>query len=132
MDGSKKPKIIVIVICLVLAIGVTYWTRRGGKSGVVKGSVYMLCVNSECGKTFEMTIERYREKVQTERSEMVTASAESITFKCEFCGQETVSMAEKCPRCSTFFIRDDDNADDWPDRCPECGYSRSEEIRKNK
>ena len=132
MKDNKKPKIILIALCLVLAIGITYFMRRGDESSDVKGRVYMLCVTGECGKTFEMTMQEYRKKVQAERPEMVTASGEMITFGCQFCGHSTVSMAEKCAKCGKFFRPDSDNEEDWPDRCPDCGYSRSEDVRQNK
>jgi len=134
VNNRKKPIIIGIVICFVLAASITYWTRRGESGGSVgrEHVVYMLCTNPDCGKTFEMSVEQYREKVATGRLEKVVTPNGSIVFRCESCGQETLHIAEKCPKCGTIFIPNYSKTDDWPDRCPKCGYSRSEEMGKKK
>jgi uncharacterized OB-fold protein len=48
---------------------------------------------------------------------------------CEKCGEESIYKAIKCEKCGAIFF-DNVTPDDFRDRCPKCGYSKTEEIRK--
>ena len=52
-----------------------------------------------------------------------------LPFQCPLCSEESVYFAIACQECETIFHRNP--AEQFPDRCPNCSYSRSEDM-KNK
>jgi hypothetical protein len=48
---------------------------------------------------------------------------------CTKCGKNSVFKAEKCPTCSEIFFTGS-IPNDFPDRCPKCKHSKTEDIRK--
>ena len=48
---------------------------------------------------------------------------------CSQCSKQTMYLATKCSQCGTIFIQYNQNGV-YTDKCPECGYSRSEERRE--
>ena len=133
MDEDKKKivMIVVVVVCLALAgaLAIKNFGGGGGTSTVAAGSQVMLCVNPDCGHVFEMTTEE-RRQIMRERGRMIRRGGPPA-FTCPKCGEESAYAAMKCSKCSTVFIADY-TSQDFPDRCPECGYSAIEEKRQQK
>jgi hypothetical protein len=50
-------------------------------------------------------------------------------FTCPSCGQDAFYFASKCPRCEEIFFEFDEQGN-YSDKCPKCGYSASEEIKR--
>lgn len=123
MDVSKKKPIIFIVSCLVLAAGVTVFTRSGG--GSIKNPIQMLCV--ECNAEFEVSHRQFDGHIK----KYGPMAARGMPFRCPECGEDSAYMAVKCKKCATVFLMDP-AAGDYPDICPECGYSEIEERHRNK
>ncbi len=132
MDVGVKQKAMIgiIVVCLVVAIGITVFSRSGG---AVRVSVQMLCVNPDCGKTYEMSENDFREKVR----EIATGSGARLgpmghmpPITCTYCGTESVHIAIKCKQCGEIYVPDTSVRTGYPDKCPECGYSTFEEQEK--
>ena len=54
---------------------------------------------------------------------------QASTLVCEKCGKESAFKAEKCEKCGKIFFAGA-VPNDLADRCPECGYSKTEAIRE--
>lgn len=135
MDEDKKKilMIVVIIICIGLAGGITYWTNRdGAKSGkyVDNTITTLICTNPQCGQMIEFTAEELRnEIVKIGASGTNQPGRGPLAFTCPHCGKKSCYIAEECPKCGEFFVPKYDGKD-FPDRCPKCGYSSTEESRK--
>ena len=137
MDEEKK-KIVMIVVaiaCIVLAVVITFVTCEGGGSGRVSaGPINMLCVNPDCGASFELSREEYTNQLMANQSETTMPGmrgrgmAGPSVFTCPECGKESAYMATKCPECEAIFIQGQAGDQQFPDRCPECGYSDMENM----
>ena len=82
----------------------------------------MLCTNPQCNAEFEMTLEEIR-KASSEMGPMGGG------FLCPECSKKSALIAEKCPYCEHTFIPNP-SPGDFRDRCPKCGKSKMEEMRK--
>ena len=133
-DSKKKPIMIgVIAVCLIVAALVTF-ARRGGSSGIEGLSddkmTWVKCNNPSCKAEYQMSEKEYF-KGQQERINPLARTTPALT--CEKCGKDSLYRAEKCenPACgAVFFLNSFPN--DFPDRCPECKQSKTEEIRRNR
>ena len=138
--GKKKLRIGIIIASLTLAAVITYVTSSGGDSGGSnRGSrvIYIMCDNQDCPESeYEVSTEQYREMMQAVQSpedRLTGPMMGPMALECKNCSQETAYMSQKCEECETFFSIDYDGAsDDYPDRCPECGFSRIEEGQSNR
>lgn len=132
MDEDKKRKVMIglIVLCLVLAIGITAVTNLGGGGGSSsRGNqpVQMLCMNEECGMDFELSTEEYREHMM-QGGMMGPGPMAQSPVECPECGMQSAFRAVKCKDCEFVFMQDYSSGD-FPDRCPECDYSDIEARR---
>jgi predicted RNA-binding Zn-ribbon protein involved in translation (DUF1610 family) len=57
-------------------------------------------------------------------------SSSGNVFECPKCGKVAVREALKCPKCGNVFIPDWDRQNDYPDRCPKCGFSEIEQEQR--
>ena len=130
MDDEKKKIIMIVVMvsCLVLAGAIFYMTtlRGGGGGGGGRNSIPFKCMNPKCGATFELSTEEYQDMMR-DSGPMMMPGMGPIVIECDTCGEKTATMAEKCTKCDHIFFPNYNNTDDYPDRCPECGYSSYEE-----
>ena len=134
-DSKKKPIMIgVIVVCLIVA-GLVTFARRGGGSGIDGISddemTWVKCSNPSCNAEYEMSQKAFY-KAQQERLNPMARTTPPLT--CEKCGKDSLFQAVKCanPACGMVFIRSIAGANDHFDRCPKCGQSETEEIRKKR
>ncbi len=134
-EGKKKPIMIgVIVACLVLAALVTFSRRGGGGGGIEDISeeemIWVKCNNPNCKTEYEMGKKAYFEYIQEHMDPMAMVAPPVV---CKSCGEGSVYRAEKCqgPDCGIVFFRGS-VPNDFADRCPECGRSETEEIRKRR
>jgi len=134
---SKNVKIIVSVLCLVLAAGILYFTtfrsEGGGDSGDVQ--IWLKCVNPDCNQAYSLTPDEFLEmQHQGGMNPMMMMPGQSQAFKCKKCGQQSAYMAQKCEKCKEVFIMQmpgpGEANQDFPDRCPKCGYSAIEQAEK--
>ena len=145
MDDDKKKlvKIIAIVACLALAIGITVITQTGGEGGggsAAKGNITLLCTDEDCGANFEVTAEEYRDMVragmegESGPGMMMMPGMGPMTVECPECGENSAMRAEVCEQCEEVFIMDPMAMQEggYPDECPECGFSAIEERRNKK
>ena len=134
MEESRKKLIMVSVItmCIGLAAAITYKTRhgRGGTiDDIPEGEItWVRCANKDCGAEYQMGKKEYFKEIQEHLDPMVTTSPPLI---CRKCGEPSVYRAEKCEKCGQVFFRGS-VPNDFADRCPECGYSKTEASRRQR
>jgi rubrerythrin len=131
MDEGKKKMImiVVIVVCIVAAVIITVATHAGRSAGGIESikrgtMVWLKCRDPKCENTWQIDRRDYYDYIDKHRAGFVVPAV-----VCPKCGGETGYIAEKCGKCGFIFERS--NApNDYSDRCPKCGYSAQEELRK--
>lgn len=133
-DSKKKPVMIaVIVVCLVVAGAVTFLRSGSGGGGIndiPEGKMtWVKCNNPACNAEYEMSEKEYFKEIQAHLNPATMMSTPPLT--CKKCGKPSVYKAYKCsnPSCGAVFLANS-VPNDFPDRCPKCGRSETEEIRK--
>jgi hypothetical protein len=101
-----------------------------------KEPIIFLCTNPECGKSYELTKAELEKLMLADGGAgmgMIPAMVQP-KFECKFCGEQSAYIAEKCEKCGTIFIPDSPTGmgRGYPDACPECGYSKIEEIQSKR
>ena len=136
-DSKKKPVMIgVIVVCLGVAGLVTYM-RSGDDGGI--GSIsddemrWVKCRNPECNAEYEVGLKKYfKDLAENMNPNPMATSATALT--CKECDKRSLYSAKKCANtaCGIVFNEGVSGPDDHADRCPDCGQSEIEEIRKRR
>ena len=126
--------VVVIVLCLILAIVVFLMTRSGGSGGIEdiprgEKMVWVKCNNPKCKAEYQIDQVDYHEQIK-ERMQANPLSSQTPSLICKKCGEPSVYRAEKCEKCGAIFFYG--ASKDFPDRCTECGYSKTEAIRKER
>lgn len=136
MEDSQKKGAIVAGVCLTAAIVIFFVFNPigGGGGGAPTGPMLMKC--AECGHTFEIDRKEYAEemrKIMEEQGGMMDPMmmGRQISIKCPECDKQAAYEAKECPECGETFILNYSNPQDYPDRCPGCGYSEWEDKAKN-
>jgi hypothetical protein len=135
-ESKKKPVMIgVIVVCIIVA-GLITFARRGGGGGGLESipddkMTWVKCSNPNCKAEYQMS-EKAFYKAQKERSNPMLRTSPPLT--CEKCGKDSLFQAVKCanPSCGIVFIKGIAGPGDHPDRCPNCGHSETEDIRRKR
>ena len=136
-DSKKKPVMIgVIVVCLGVAVLVTYM-RSGDDAGIEGISDdemrWVKCNNPACNAEYEVSLKKYfKDLAANMNPNPMATSATALT--CDKCNKRSVYGAKKCADtdCGIVFIEGISGPDDHADRCPDCGQSEIEEIRKRR
>ena len=133
-DSKKKPIMIaVIVVCLGVAGAVTFLRSSGSGGGINDipddKMTWVLCGNQACKAEYQMSQKQYYKEIQ-ERLNPATMMATPALI-CQKCNKPSVYKAFKCgnPSCGAVFLANS-VPNDFPDRCPKCKRSETEEIRK--
>jgi predicted RNA-binding Zn-ribbon protein involved in translation (DUF1610 family) len=133
-ESKKKPIMIaVIVVCLAVAGIITFARRSGGGGGIdsipAGKMTWVKCNNPECKTEYQMEEKQYYKAIQERLNPAAMMS--TVALICEKCGKPSVYKAEKCgnPTCGVVFLANS-VPNDFADRCPKCGRSEIEEIRK--
>ena len=136
-DSKKKPVMIgVIVVCLAVAGLVTYM-RSGGDGGIDSISDdetrWVKCNNPACKAEYEMGLKKYFQDLQANMNPNPMATT-ATALTCKECDKRSLFGAKKCANtaCGVVFIEGISGPDDHADRCPKCGQSEIEEIRKKR
>ena len=132
-DSKKKPIMIgVVVACLVLAGVITFMRSSGSPGGLDKMQrgemMWVKCNNPDCKSEYQIDKKDYFKYVE-EHADPIRMNVPPLV--CKDCGEESVFRAIKCEKCELVFFK----AAAAPgggitDRCPECGYSKQEELRR--
>ena len=131
-EGQKKLLMIAaIVVCLGVAAALTV-VRSGGDSrnfGQFEGQqLWLKCGNQSCGNEWQMPKKEYFEFAEKNQD---PTSLDPPAVTCPKCNQASGYRAEKCEKCGKVFFRGT-VLNDYSDRCPDCGFSKQEEERKQK
>ena len=130
-EGKKKLVMIIFVVaCLALAGIITHSTRSGSGGVKVKRGetmVWLKCRNPDCGTSFQMDEKGYFDYLKEHKAPGVMALPGVI---CEQCGEESTYSALKCEKCDLVFEKGA-VPNNFQDKCPECGFSKAEDLRKN-
>ena len=136
MEESKKKPIMIIVIVVCLgAAGAIFWGTGGGGGDTIDSisdeeMIWAKCNNPACKAEYQTGKKAYFKYVEENANPMAPTAPPMV---CEKCGEKSVFRAEKCtnPDCGIVFLRGT-VPNDFPDRCPECKRSETEEIRKRR
>jgi len=135
MDDSKKKPIMiaVIVVCLGVAGAIAY-LQSGGSEGGIESlpddvMTWVKCRNPDCKAEYQMSEKEYLKEMQKRINPAAMMSTPALI--CQKCNKPSVYQAYKCgnPSCNTVFFANS-VPNDFPDRCPACKRSETEEIRK--
>jgi predicted RNA-binding Zn-ribbon protein involved in translation (DUF1610 family) len=132
MEEGKKKTIMVAVImaCLVVAGIITYATRSGNSAGVdslkAGATTWMKCRNPKCENEWQMNTKDFFDYVEKHHK---VGSMAVTPVACPKCGEESGYRAEKCGKCGLVFEQGS-VPNDFPDRCPKCGFSKIAESTK--
>lgn len=132
-ESKKKPIMIgVIVACLVVAGGITLFSRSdGGADGVpadfANKFTWMKCRNPDCGNEWKISLKDYYGFIEDYRINNPSVFADPA-YICPKCNEESGYEAVKCEQCGLIFEK---NAvpRDFEDRCPKCKFSKIEKQR---
>ena len=134
-ESKKKPIMIgVIIVCFLLAGVIAYKysfsTPEGSGTAVFKGQlVWVKCSNTDCEAAYQIDKKGYFDSIE-ELVRQNPMAMETPPLVCEKCAQESIYRAEKCEKCGIFFFRGASGRGELSDKCPECGHSPMEELRK--
>jgi hypothetical protein len=134
MEQSKKKPIMigVIVVCVVLAVAITLM-RSSEKSGLDSISdsekTWVKCSNPDCGAEYQIGTKEFFKKIQETMDP--NAPARTPALVCQKCSKISVYRAVKCEKCGKMYFPGVASKQ-FPDKCSECGYSKTEEIKKKR
>jgi len=134
-DSKKKPVMIIVIVVCLGAAGAIFWGTGGGGGDTIDSissdeMIWVKCNNPACKAEYQTGKRGYFKYVEEHANPMAPTAPPMV---CEKCGEQSVFRAEKCmnPDCGIVFLRGT-VPNDFPDRCPECGRSETEEIRKKR
>jgi len=134
MEPEKKKAILIgiIVICLIGAAVIAYKTAKSGSSAGIHGiseaeMIWVKCVNPQCEAEYEMSKRAFYQYM--DENPNPNPEGPPPLLPCEKCGRKSVLRAMKCDKCGKVFIKGAIKGD-FADRCPECKYSKIEDLRK--
>jgi len=132
-ESKKKPVMIAIIVVCLIAAGAIIWGTRSGGGGTIDDIpddelTWVKCMNKSCNAEYQMSLKEYYKTVS---EATVNPMAPPPGLICKECGEPSVYKAEKCqnPECGIVF-RSGSVPNDFQDRCPKCGKSATEELRK--
>ena len=121
MDADKKKTVllIIVVVCLAAAGGIAFFTMRGSSSGadsLKDDLIWAKCANPNCNAEYEISQKEYYKSIEKTPSALPA---------CKQCGEASLYTAMKCEKCGIVFIPGT-LQNERRDRCPECGFSKTE------
>ena len=133
MDESKKKVVMIVIILVCLGVAGAMIFGGGGGSGTIddisdEEMTWVKCMNKSCNAEYQMGLKEYFRFV-TANANPMAPTAPALT--CEKCGEPSIYKAEKCQNAACGIVfRSGVGPNDFPDRCPKCKQSATEEIRK--
>jgi len=124
----ENPRRYGFSVGVLLAEGRIIIPDRGGMLYAIDQAsgkmVWIMCSDPDCGATYQMGMKDYFEYVQQYEGGLTAPPA----LICEKCGEQSAFRAMECKKCGKIFFMST-VSEDYPDKCPECGYSRIEKAR---
>jgi phage FluMu protein Com len=122
---------VVIAVCLLVAVVVFMMTRSGGGAGLdsidESEQVWVKC--RSCGAAYQMGKKQYYEELNEKAKASTTAMMFTPPLTCQKCTKNSVFLGEMCEHCNEVFFPNS-VPNDFPDKCPKCKRSKTEESRK--
>lgn len=127
-EAPAWQRYLVVAVLLggaAVALGWRLWPSDSGAKVVeTRGETVFMC--KDCGHSFEPTDSQMR---NDPNFQLRPARASIMT--CPSCGKAAAREAERCPECDTVFFAVYDSLEPSDkNRCPQCGWSRLEEMRE--
>jgi len=94
---------------------------------LVPKKVWVKCNNPDCKAEYQIDGKDYFRHVQQYEGGLIAPPP----LTCGKCGRQSVYRAMKCRKCGKIFFMGT-MSEDYPDRCPECGYGRTGELRSKR
>lgn len=119
-------------VCVFGYLGETMLGGGGGGTGIDPDApVYMLCANPSCNAEVEMTQKEFMDLASDMDPMGMPMMMGPMAYNCPECNKKSLYRATKCPECDKIFVENYQAVDDYPDRCPDCGYSELEDKYGN-
>ena len=129
MDDSKKKMIMLgaVIICLIGAV-VMFSKSRSSNVKAIGGSkdVAFKCTAEDCGSEFTMSLSEYNKLTKKQFPGGMPMGGAQVVAECPVCKEKIAIPAIKCTKCGKIFFSNTVEGD-YPDICPECGFSRLQE-----
>jgi len=124
---------VVIAVCIIVAV-LVFITTRGGSGGGLDSideteQVWVKC--RLCKASYQMGKKQFYQELEEKAKANPTAMMITPPLTCKECGKDGIMKAVKCEKCGTVFF-EGSVPNDFSDRCPECGYSKMEDVRKKR
>ena len=136
MTDEKKKQIQMTIIIAGFALAITIsaisFDWFGGGGGGKAGPQWLICINEDCGAQYELSSKEFRKQL-TENNPMGMMPGGPMagppSLICKECGEQSAYIAEKCDKCGEVYLPDN-TAETYADivRCPECGFSKYEDM----
>lgn len=130
MEESRKKmlSILAIVLCLAAAAVIASMNIKKKDPLPPEGQelYWIKCRNPECEHEWQMDKRHYFEYLKKNQDPM---SMLPPAIVCPKCAEQSGYRAEKCQQCGLVFERGS-VPNDFPDRCPDCSFSNTEQKRK--
>ncbi|MHC4394781.1 MAG: hypothetical protein ACYS1A_03930 [Planctomycetota bacterium] len=133
-EGKKKAIMLTLTVVFLALAGIIFFKTHSGSSGSdIKDipdeiKVWILCRNPDCEASREMGMRAFFTALEESRE---PGAMQVPALPCEECGEPSVYRAAKCEKCDLVFEWGTMGAQAYADKCPDCGYSATEEGRKN-
>jgi len=136
-DTKRRFMIAVAIVCIALAAAISYSTHprlfhrhRNWLDSIPKDEmIWVKCANEECGAEYQMNRRTYFKSLR--ESPYFEDYDVDPPLICKECGKASIYKAMKCEKCGGVFFPVSVSKD-WGDRCPACGYSKIEALKKAK
>ncbi len=128
MDSSEIKKIFFCLIVVSLVVIVLFARNKDEAAGIdsiEQGEmVWVKCMNTKCSASYQTNLKEYLKSTHSPGNPVMGMG------KCNDCGQASLIIAKKCPKCNAVF-KEGSACGGYPDKCPECGYSERENRVKH-
>ena len=129
---TKKYWILVVLLVVVCCIWTILYSQNvmSGEKAQIQAEqeemIWVKCRKPSCGAEYHISKKEYFKYIEENADPMAPTAPPQV---CEKCGEQSVYRAEKCPKCGVVFFRGA-VPNDFADRCPECGFSATEDSRE--
>jgi len=135
IERNKTKKMIMAAIaCIVLIVSIMLIASMRTRDGMANSDkkTTLICKNTNCKAVYEVSTTQLDDLLAANNPDgglVMNPDMKSMTVKCKKCGEKSAQIGMKCKKCGRLFVLNYDATNDYPDRCPSCGYSKLEERR---
>ena len=129
--GKKTCLVCIALLCLICAVAISFsaWSNGSRSLNSLKGQLlWVKCGNPDCGSVYQMDKKEFY--VYVHEHQDPEDVFETLPLPCKKCSQLSIYKAVKCEKCGNIFFEGIAGTDDYSDRCPECAFSKTEQLVK--